>query len=168
MPFVVLKGEKKLSDVVSRVFGELNAADAARARAALLRVNPQLAEKGDLGSGVIVVVPQVPGLSGGLPDKSDLPAAQAVAEIIRGLGDYRKKLMASARDEQAAIGELAALLKSKEMKALVKELPDTGDYVERASVGAKSRVAEQDQRAAFLKMLGKAQADLDALASKSG
>ena len=39
MPFVVLKGEKTLSDVVSRAFGELKAADAARAHAARTATN---------------------------------------------------------------------------------------------------------------------------------
>jgi len=168
MPFVVLKGEKKLSDVVSRAFGELKAADAARAHAAVLKANPHLTETADLEPGVIVVVPGVPGLSAAPPEESETPAGQAVVEIGRGLEDYRKTLTASARDEQAAISGLVAVLKSKEMKALVKQLPDAGKYIEHATAAARARAAEHEERAAFLRTLAKAQAELDALATKLG
>jgi hypothetical protein len=168
MPFVVLKGEKTLSDVVSRAFGELKAADATRARAAVLKANPHLTETAGLEPGVIVVVPGVPGLSTAPPDKSETPAGQAVVEIGRGLEDYRKTLTATARDEQAVISDLTAVLKSKEMKALVKQLPDAGKYVEHATAAARARATEHEERVTFLRTLAKAQADLDALAAKLG
>jgi hypothetical protein len=166
MAYVVLKDEKNLSEVVSRAFGELKAADAARANAAVLRANPHLVEKADLEPGAIVVIPGVPGLKTAPPEKSDSPAGEAAAEIGRGLEDYRKKLTASTRAEQGAVTELAALLKSKEIKALVKQLPDSSNYVERATAAVRSRAEEHEQLAAFLKTLTKAQVDLDKLVKK--
>src|SRR5262245_9083935 len=161
MAYVVLKGEKKLSEVVSRAFGELKAADAARAHAAVLRANPHLTEKADLEPGVIVVIPGVPGLKTAPPEKSDSPAGQAVAEIGRGLEEYRKTLTASARNEQAAVGDLTTLLKSKEIKALAKQFPDSANYIERATAAVRVRAEEHEERTAFLKTLAKAQVDLD-------
>jgi len=43
MSFIAFRGEKRIADLVTRVYGKLKAADAKRAAAALLAANPQLA-----------------------------------------------------------------------------------------------------------------------------
>jgi len=166
MAYVVLKGEKKLAEVVGRAYGDLKAADAKRAEAALVRANPHLADLRQLGPGTMIVVPAVPGLRAADTDRTETPSREAVAEVSSALEEYRRRIGAAAESGQTAVKDLAALLKSKEVKTLLREQPDAARYVERATAAVKSRTAEHDARSAFAKTLTKAKADLDELAKK--
>ncbi|MCL4798490.1 MAG: hypothetical protein KJ025_02825 [Burkholderiales bacterium] len=169
MAYVVLKGERKIGDVVARAYGDLRAADAKRAEAALVRANPQLGNLREVRPGAVIVVPAVPGLRpAASADRADQPAAEAVAELRDALEDYRKRLGTRIGDEKAAIAALGELLKSKEVKTVVRDFPDAAAHVERVGAALKPRAAENDARAAFAKTLTKAKADLDALAKKLG
>jgi hypothetical protein len=168
MAYVVVKGEKKLADVVGRAFGDLSAAHARRAEAAILRANPQLADPGGLQSGAVIVVPPVPGLRrAAADDAAAAPASELVAELSESLDGYRKELTETMRRERAAEKELTALLKSKELIAAARELPNER-YMQNVTQGVKTRIEENDQREAFLKTLAKAKSDLDALAKTLG
>ena len=168
MAYVVLKGEKKLADVVRRTYGELNAADAKRVEAALLRANPQLAQPQELKPGVIVVTPAVPGVRAADTERGEAPAREAVVDLGNSLDEYRKQLAAAHKQEQEDRGALAALLKSKELKAAVGQHPDGEKYVASVAAAVKERAAEHDRRTAFLRTLTQAKNDLDELAGKLG
>lgn len=166
MPLVVVKNEKKLSDVIARAFGKLKPADLSRVRAAVMRANPHLAEAADLSPGVMVVIPGIPGLAAVPTEAPDRPGAEAVAEISRGLEEYRKRLAVAVREDQAATSDLVTLLKSKDIRTLIKEFPEATGYVEGAAAEAKARGAELEERLAFLKRLARAQEDLEELAQR--
>lgn len=168
MAYVMLKGEKDISDVVGRAYGDLKAADARRAEAALLRANPQLAKLRELGSGTIIVVPAVPGLKPKATDRTELPTREALREVAEAFDAYRKRLDANQDDERTATAKLASLLKFKDLKALLRETPESKEFVDRVATAVKARIAEQEERAEFLKALTKARADLDELARKLG
>ena len=168
MAYVVLKGEKKLADVVRRSYGELNAADAKRVEAALLRANPQLAQPQELKAGVIVVTPAVPGVRAADGERGEAPAREAVVDLGNSLDEYRKQLAAAQRQEQEERTAVGALLKSKELKAAVGHHPDGEKYVAGVAAALKARGEEHDRRTAFLRTLTQAKSDLDELASKLG
>jgi hypothetical protein len=168
MAYVVVKGEKKLTEVVGRAFGELSAAHAKRAEAAILRANPQLADPAGLQAGAVIVVPFVPGLRRAAADDGEAaPARELVTSLSLSLEGYRKDLTETVRNERTAVQELTALLKSKELIAAARELPNER-YLQNVTQGVKTRIEENDQREAFLKVLGKAKSDLDALAKTLG
>jgi|APFre7841882724_1041349.scaffolds.fasta_scaffold00095_22 hypothetical protein len=168
MPIIVYKGERKLSDLVGRVYGtDLKAVDAKRAEQALLAANPQLATLRDVREGAMLAVPQVPGVAAA---RSDAPDAQQAA-IATGKDDldaYRRRLGTRLDEDRQTIDATAELLKSKEAKALAKAAPESAAYFERATAALKARQADADARAAAIKALAKLRADFDELAKKLG
>lgn len=169
MAYIVLKGDKRLGDVVTRAYGDVRSADAKRAEAALLRANPELAKLRDLKPGALIVVPRVPGLrpAAGV-DRADQPTKETVHELRDALDDYRKLLANRVGEEKAAIATLGELLKSKEVRVIVRDLQDATAYVDRVSAALKPRTAENDARGTFAKALAQARSDLDTLAKKLG
>jgi len=166
MDVMTVKGEKKVSELVSRAYGNLKMADAKRAEAAILRANPHLENLRALPRGTVVVVPAVPGVRAAATSDSEIPTADAIREIRGSVDVYQKKLNEALSNERAAVTALGELLKSKELKAAMRESPDAAKYVERATAAAKSRAGEVDVRAGFVKGLSKARADLEELAKK--
>jgi hypothetical protein len=168
MPIIVYKGERKLADIVSRVYGaDLKAVDVKRAEAALLAANPQLATLREVKEGAVLAVPQVPGVAAA---RSDAPDAQQAA-IAAGKDDldaYRRRLGTRLDEERKTLDVTAELLKSKEAKALAKAAPESAPYFERATAALKARQADADARTAAIKALAKLRADFDELAKKLG
>jgi hypothetical protein len=150
---------------VTRAYGELKAEDAKRAEAALRKANPQLARLRDWKLGAVVVVPPVVGLK--LPVRpAGEPAPESVAVVRAAFEEYRKQLGASLDAERAAIAAITELAKSREVRQLAKDAPESTPYLEQAAGALKQRSTEADQAAGFVKLLAKARADLDALAKQ--
>src|SRR5262245_15978315 len=168
MSFVVYKGEKKIGDLVARAYGDLKPEDAKRAEAALRKANPQLAKLRELKPGAVVVVPPVVGLKPPAATERGEPVPEAVAELRSALEEYRKQLGASLDTERAAIAATTELVKSKEVRQLAKDAPESAPYLEQAVAALKQRSAELDQATGFVKLLAKARADLDALVKQLG
>jgi hypothetical protein len=168
MAFLVLEGEKNLAAIVRRAYGELNAVDRKRAEDALLRVNPQLANLRQAGRGALIVVPTVPGLRTGGAERTEAstPAPEAMVEVREALEAYITRLETNIETERARGAELADLLKSKDVKSLVRNVPDASRHVERVTAAVKGRAAEHDERAASVKALAQAKTALDGLAKK--
>jgi hypothetical protein len=165
MAVLVLKEEKKIADVVRRAYGDLKPADRKRAEAALLRANPQLAPLDRLAAGAILVIPRVPGLRAPVA-RTELPAPDVVAAIRDEIGAYRVQLGGAGETERSATTALTDLLKSKEMKAVLRDLPDAGAHIDRVGLAAKVRVSDDNRFQAFLKALAAAQSDLNSLLKK--
>jgi hypothetical protein len=168
MSFVVYKGEKRIGDLVTRAYGELKAEDAKRAEAALRKANPQLARLRELKPGAVVVVPPVVGLKPPAATERGEPAPESVAVVRAAFEEYRKQLGASLDAERAAIAAITELAKSREVRQLAKDAPESTPYLEQAAGALKQRSTEADQAAGFVKLLAKARADLDALAKRLG
>jgi hypothetical protein len=166
MGFIVFKGEKKISNLLERAYGDLKPADAKRAEEALLRANPELKKLRELKPGALIVVPPLPGIR---PTASN-EAAELIVEAVRAtrgaLDEYRKRLGEALDRERAEVTGVLELLKSKELKAAVRDSPDAAPYAERVAEATKARTTEAEQRTAFLKGLAKAHVDLEALEKK--
>lgn len=169
MPVMVLKGERKLSDVVRRAYGEaLPAAEARRAEAALVAANPQLSRLRELPPGAMVVVPRMPERAPAPQDETQGWHAGEVAELRASLEAYRKHLGAGLAGEREALAATTALLKSADVKALARSFRESAPYLERVKAAAKDRAAEAEARAAFVKSLARLRADLDELERLAG
>jgi hypothetical protein len=166
MPIIAYKGERKLADLVGRIYGaDLKPADAKRAEHALVAANPQLATLRDLREGAVLAVPSVPGVAAAPSDAPDAQQA-AIATGKDGLDAYRRRLAIRLDEDRKTIDATADLLKSKEAKALAKSVPESAAYFERASAALKTRQADAEARAAGIKALAKLRADFDELAKK--
>ena len=113
-------------------------------------------------------MPRVPGVRAAPRDATDAgtPAPEAMAAVRESLSNYLGRVEVNVKTAQAGTTELTNLLKSAEVKRLVRELPGAGPHVERVTAAAKSRAGEHDERSTSLKRLAKADADLEALAKK--
>jgi hypothetical protein len=112
MAFVVFKGERKVSELVARAFGDdLSNAERRRAAAAIRRANPHLADLENVSEGALVMVPDVPGVARAREarDEAD-PAADGVRELAKTLDEYRSELAEALEREAARIDDVEALL----------------------------------------------------------
>jgi hypothetical protein len=167
MAILVLRGEKKLSDVVTRAYGDLKAADRKRAEEAILRANPQLANLRDAARGAVVVVPPVPGLRrDAARSEATTPAPDAVIELRKSLEAYAQRLDRNVDSGRQAVTVVTTLLASSEVKTLVRDLPGAAPHVERVTAAVKARTTQHEARADSLEVLAKARVELDNLARK--
>src|SRR5688572_28442406 len=116
MSFVLVKREKKLADVVERVYGTLRPPEARRATAELMRANPHLARPDALEPGTMIVIPAVPGVRPAAASDSESPTAEVIGHIRDTLTVYRKRFGAAVDAERSAMSAMTDLLTSREIK----------------------------------------------------
>jgi hypothetical protein len=166
MNLIALRGEKKVGEIVERVYGDLKPADAKRAEEALIRANPQLKKPGNVKPGDLIIVPQVPGLAAKAAGGDENPPAARIAAIRIALKSYHQQLVKAHAAELAEQREAADLLKSREVKELPKRVPDAAKLLDRVAEAMKERAEEAKRRAVFLKAVERAEVDLEALERK--
>lgn len=154
MRFATLKGERDLSDLVGRLFvtrGRRARAVADEAEAALLRANPQLRDLASLPAGATIIVPQVADTKH--TDEAwpaEGPAGEIVEEARRAVAGLRTILETSATHQREEARDALRLLKSRELKGLVKGIPGLRGRLPEATEAAKRRLQEADALDAFL------------------
>ena len=169
MPVMLFKGERRLSEVISRAYGPgLSAAEAKRAEAAMVAANPQLAKLREVPAGALLEIPRLPGARPVPQHDTPERRPEEVEATRTSLEEYRKRLGARLAAERDALEATAAILKSAEAKALARSYPESGPYLDRARAALKERAAGVDERAAFVKMLARIRSDLDELAKETG
>jgi hypothetical protein len=123
---------REVGDIVNRAYGNVRGADAKRAEATLLRANPQLEKLRDVKPGAVMSCRRcrvcVPPTSTARTRRRRSRSARCEA--------CRKQLGANIGDEKASVGALSDLLNSKEVKTLVRDLPETPAHVERVTSAA--------------------------------
>lgn len=167
MGFVMLKGERKLADVVERAFGELKAADRERAEAALARANPQLAKLDELAPGSLIVIPPVPGIARRAEPEVQGPASAVVGELSDTLKAYLRRLRASADAEAERLTALEELLQSGSLQQELSDVPEAEPYLGRAATAVRLRGAALEERRAALDRLGEAERELSELEERA-
>ncbi len=165
MQFVTYKGERSLSDVARRVFnikGPKAAELTKQAVAALLQINPHLAELKNLREGTPIIVPAVPGVGAAAtqPGISD----QVVSQLREALKDAESALRQSFSREAEEAKAMARLAQDKELKALAKELPEIREKVAQTVQAVEARLKEVSTRKkALTQGLEQLQKDTDEL-----
>jgi hypothetical protein len=146
MDRLIVGGEKKLSELTARVFGELKANEARRAEAALLAANPHLSDLRNLKAGIAVLVPKVPGVAA--PDLKDrgetLPGPK---KSLGGTFDsYRKGLLERMREERSRVAAEAKLLDELDVAELIREEPEAEAVFRRVREGLEARAKALEAR----------------------
>lgn len=168
MPFVVFKGERKLTDLVSRAFGaDLTAAERTRAVAALERANPQLATIKDIAPGSLILVPRVPGLAAppAAAREAD-PVTEGIHELADALSAHRKVLGESLKADEADIAEVKRIVAAPELRDVFSGEPGGAQQLERIAAATKEREEGHDRTRAAIDDLVKVAEELEALADR--
>lgn len=148
MNIAELKTEKTVKTLAKRLLAEPSKdtpkTTQAEMEAALLRLNPQLNQIGDLEKGTPIVVPDGFSLS---PDESATPTRALTDELLRQAESALVNLrtVIKERTEQFAkqSDEVQTWLKSQQAKDLVKESPELKEVFSDAASAAKALPKEQ-------------------------
>ena len=169
MAITTFMGEKRVSDIATRVFGDLPPAQLKIAEEALLEANPHLQTLKALKPGAVVLVPQVPGLKPkAAASAGDNPAAAGVTLLARNLEQYQKQLAATVSAAQQEVKDTAAQLKSADVRRLAAQfkLESQLSAIDQAN---KARDASAKEADAFVKKtFSEMQQDLKTLIGKLG
>ena len=165
MPITTFGGEKQVSELATRVYGNLSAAELKLAEEALVKANPHLENPKTAKPGAIVIVPDVPGLKAqtAAPGTAQEPGPGGVAQVARTLELYQKQLAQAASDEAADIKDTRAQLKSAEVKRLAGQFQLQAQLaaIEQAAKARESAAKDADTFAG--KTIAEIQGDLKAL-----
>lgn len=154
MKFAVSKGEKELSELTARIFdikGRGAAEAAKKAEAALLKANPHITDLSKIAEGTLIVI----------PDLTDSPPVKATQTAVLG-ADLHEPLKLSLKELAGAFTRSAdyqdsaataanELLKSREIKEFVGQLPEAKEQIEKLSEALKNQAKEAKANAAAQK-----------------
>jgi hypothetical protein len=165
MAVTIFTGEKRVSDIAKRVFGDLPPAQLKLAEQALLNANPQLKTLKALKPGAIVFVPQVPGLK---PKQAasagEHPGAAAVTLVVRSLEQYQNQLAEAVSADKLEVKKTNDQLKSAGQLATQFNLKSQIAAVDQAN---KARDASAKEVESFVKnTVAQMQLDLKDLIGK--
>jgi hypothetical protein len=141
MQFAVSKGEKDLSELVSRLFGIKGRSSAAakNAEAALLKANPHLTQISKIPEGTLIVIPNLPG---GPLAKAPQTAGIGVlleAQAKSALQELADVISRSATNEEQAASATQETLKSRELKELAAHSPEVKAQIDKIAEAAKNQ-----------------------------
>jgi hypothetical protein len=149
MNIAELEGEKTVKTLAKRLLAEPTKdtpkTTQAEMEAALLRLNPQLSQIGDLEKGAPIVVPDGFALA---PDESAAPTRALTDELLRqaesALASLRTVIQQRTEQFSAQSNQVQAWLKSQQAKDLVKESPELKAVFTDAATATKVLPKEQD------------------------
>jgi hypothetical protein len=164
MRLTTVKKEADLNALADRLYANLTLDSRKLAVAAILKANPLLAQEGGLRPGVVVTLPEQPGLN--------LKAAQTGKDPVGTLADdlkevvraYGQQLAGGLDTAQADIKDQEALLKQREVAAAIKAAPAAGDLAKSLAKALQDRrTAYSAEAKALDKVLKEVAKDLDSL-----
>jgi hypothetical protein len=163
MGFVAFGGEKRIAELVTRIYGRVKAADAKRAAAALLAANPELAHIDQVERGRPITVPPIPGLARRREADESAPFARGVAGLRDSMGGFLQRLDERNALEKRDLEETRSLLDSDDLRSIVDGDDAARELLERIAAATDVRKADTERRASFLEQVKKADEELAAL-----
>jgi hypothetical protein len=160
MSFIAFRGEKRIADLVTRVYGKLKAADAKRAAAALLAANPQLARMDLIERGRPITVPTIAGLAKRREADESAPLAQSVEALRASVAQFINQLSESDKLEKRDLEQTRSLMDADDLHSITDGNAVAGELLERIVKSTDKRTAELDRRASFIKQLRKTDKEL--------
>lgn len=168
MSYVAFHGERRIADLVTRVYGKLTSAQAKRAAAALLAANPELERLDLLERGRPIAVPPISERSRRWEtDRSD-PLTHGVDGLRASVAVFLKQLSERDKTEKRDLAQTRALIESDDLRSIIDGNATAGELLERIAEATAKRAADLDRRSAFIKQLKKADKELAELAKKMG
>ena len=151
MKIVTYQGERTLSELTHRVFdirGRKAIERTRQAESALRRANPHLHDLKKLPAGTPVIVPDVPGIGIATNTPGLAVEEEVMAQLRQALAWARLALSKSIASESQDVKLTNALVASRELAALVKQMPDLADRLAQIAKEAKSQQADITARSA--------------------
>jgi phage tail protein X len=143
MRLTTVKKEANLNALADRLYANLTPDSRKLAVAALLKANPLLAQEGGLRPGVVVTLPDQPGLTLKTAQTGKDPVGTLADDLRVAVRAYGQQLAGGLETAQTDIKDQEALLKQREVAAAIKATPGASDL-------AKSlATALQERRAAY-------------------
>jgi phage tail protein X len=143
MRLTTVKKEANLDALADRLYANLTPDSRKLAVAALVKANPVLAQEGGLRPGVVVTLPEQPGLSLKAAQTGKDPVGTLTDDLKEAVRTYGQQLASALDAAQADLRDQEALLKQREVAAAIKATPAAADL---AKTFAK---ALQDRRTAY-------------------
>jgi hypothetical protein len=160
MPFVVVKDETKLADIVARAYGKkLSAGERTRAIAAMERANPQLVARRPT-PGTLIIVPRLPGLAPAAERAEEHPVAAGAHDVAGALQAYRKTLEVSLEAARARGEEVLEVIADKELRAAVAAVAGGSAQLDGIAAATKARLEAHARTEAVLGDIAKAADEL--------
>ena len=168
MSFIAYRGEKRIADLVTRVYGKLKAADAKRAAAALLAANPQLARLDLVERGRPITVPTIPRLAKRREADESAPLTQSVEGLRASVAQFVKQLSEGDELEKRDLEQTRSLMASDDLRSITDGNAVAGELLEGIAKSTDRRTADLDRRASFVKQLTKIDKELGELVRTLG
>lgn len=168
MSFSVYRGEKRISEISTRLFGRLKAADSKRVAAALLAANPELADLNLVDRGRPIVVPAIEGLRH--KDEADVsaPGSELLETARTELEAYATQLDEAGTAERRDLRSQRKLIESDELRAILDANPAGLESLEGVARATERREERSERDKALLRALRKADAELAELRRSFG
>lgn len=138
-----LKSETNVSTLASRLYGDLSPEARKKAEAALIKANPHLASGKALRPGLVVNMPDVPGLTvrpAAAIGKD--PVADLIGNLQEAIGSYRDQLAKNSDLLQVDLDQQEAVLKQKEVATAIKAAPAAAEVAKAFTVALRERRKE--------------------------
>jgi phage tail protein X len=164
MRLTTVKKEANLDALADRLYSNLTPDSRKLAVAALVKANPVLAQEGGLRPGVVVTLPEQPGLSLKAAQTGNDPVGNLRDDLKEAVRTYGKSLAGGLDSAQTDIKNQEALLKQREVAAAIKATPAAGDLAKSLAKTLQDRRTAYSAEAKILDTVLKAAAkDLDSL-----
>ncbi len=116
MAIATFRGERSVGEITDKLYSRLTPLQRKKAESALIKANPKLQKIRKLPQGAILHVTDLPELRAKTNRSLENPDDQIVKNIVDALGNFGKHISKQTGDEQKAIKQQAALLKSAKFK----------------------------------------------------
>lgn len=164
MRLTTVKKEANLDALADRLYANLTPDSRKLAVAALVKANPVLAQEGGLRPGVVVTLPEQPGLNLKAAQTSNDPVGNLTDDLKEAVRTFGKLLGGSLETAQTDIKDQEALLKQREVAAAIKATPAAGDLAKNlAKTLQDRRTAYSAEAKALDTVLKEVAKDLDSL-----
>jgi hypothetical protein len=169
MAVAIFTGEKRISEIATRVFGDLPPGQLRVAEEALLNANPHLKALRTLKPGAVIMVPPVAGLKPKqAASASEQPTAAAVTAVARSLEQYQKQLAEAITTDQEGVKSTTTRLKSRELKGLATKFKLEAQLAAIEQANKARDEAAKEAETFATKTIAEIQEDLKDLITKLG
>ena len=164
MRLTTVKTEVSLDALADRLYNNLTPDKRKRVVAALLKANPQLAGAEAFRPGVVVRLPEQPGLTLKTAETGKDPVGELMGGLKEAVAGYGEQLMKNLGAALTDLKNQDAILKQKEVAAAIKAAPEAAKLADSLTASLRDRgKALTDERKTLDTTLGQIAKDIDSL-----
>jgi len=168
MPIATFRGEKTVGEIADKLYLRLTPKQRETAEAAILKANPQLSDLRAVPKGTVLRVPDIPELRAKTNRNLENPDAQITAMVGDALDAFSEGFSARVASADADTKAQLALLKGRDIKAVLANVPALQTQAQTATEALNARGKEIAARQkAVLGAVKQARTDLDSTGKRN-